>query len=108
MTIPTLVMFTLWAAIVGAFRCMLEAMNGSWALLGIAPPPVATRMSLRCVLSLPLAYLLLCRLTSTRRPLALLDISPILCVRNLVVRVRVPLMTPWVHLPNLGPSVLLK
>lgn len=87
---------------------MLEAMKGSWALLGMAPPPVATRISLRWVLSLPLAYLLLCRLRSTRRPLALLDISPMLWVRSLVVTVRVPLMTPCVHLPNLGPSVLLK
>ncbi len=95
-------------ATVGAFIWTFEARNGAWSLNGITPPPIATLVPLSLPLVIPLASLgnPAWRLTSTRRPLALFDITPQFSDIKVLVTVRVPEIIRPRHLPNLGRRVL--
>lgn len=72
----------------------------------MSPPPMATPVWFRVVLVLPLARPPLIRLIRNRRPLALLEIIPQLCLRNILITVPVPPVIRRRQAPNLGLTVL--
>lgn len=109
-TLSTKLLPVLWAATVGAFRWTLEARKVEWSLNGITPPPMATLVDINVPLVIPLAKLghPSCRLISTERPLALLEMTAKLWLTKVRVRIVVPPPIRPVHLPYLGRRTLLK